>query len=203
MAERVAIVGGGIIGIACAHYLSNTKYAVTVIDEDRIGGGCSHGNCGHICASHVLPLNEPANLLAALGSLVNPRAPFRVRPQWRPALLRWFWEFARRCNHRHVLSAGSAMKSILDASIHEYQTLFEVRRVRGAVAAPRDALRPADPARHGRGSPSPGTPCFATPSASRRSGSKAANCRSSTRRYARVLRVLSSTRAMPFCAPMR
>ena len=126
MAQRVAIVGGGVIGIACAHYLSDAGYAVTVIDQDRIGGGCSHGNCGHICASHVLPLNEPANLLAALGSLVNPRAPFRVRPQWRPALLRWFWEFARRCNHRHTLSAGGAMKSILDASIREYEALFEV-----------------------------------------------------------------------------
>ena len=126
MAERVAIVGGGIVGIACAHYLSRAGHAVTVLDQDRIGGGCSHGNCGHICASHVLPLNEPANLLAALGSLVNPRAPFRVRPQWRPALLRWLWEFARRCNHRHALSAGSAMKSILDASIQEYETLFDV-----------------------------------------------------------------------------
>ena len=125
MTERVAIVGGGIVGIACAHYLSGAGYAVTVIDQDRIGGGCSHGNCGHICASHVLPLNEPANLLAALRSLVNPRAPFRVKPQWRPSLLRWFWEFARRCNHRHALSAGGAMKSILDASIREYEALFQ------------------------------------------------------------------------------
>ena len=126
MTERVAIVGGGIVGIACAHNLSRAGYAVTVIDQDRIGSGCSHGNCGHICASHVLPLNEPANLLAAFGSLVNPRAPFRVKPQWRPELLHWFWEFARRCNHRHRLSAGSAMKSILDASIREYEALFEV-----------------------------------------------------------------------------
>ena len=125
MAERVAIVGGGIIGIACAHYLSQDGHAVTVIDQGRIGGGCSHGNCGHICPSHVLPLNERANLFAALGSLINPRAPFRVRPQWRPALLRWFWEFARRCNNRHTVAAGRAMQSLLDASIHEYKALFD------------------------------------------------------------------------------
>ena len=123
-AERVLVAGGGIIGIACAHYLSEAGYAVTVIDQGGIGEGCSRGNCGHICTSHVLPLNEPANLLAALGSLVNPRAPFRVKPQWRPALLRWFWEFARRCTHRHALTAGRAMKSILDASAQEYQALF-------------------------------------------------------------------------------
>ena len=127
MAERVVVVGGGVVGIACAHYLSGSGYDVAVVDQDRIGGGCSHGNCGHICASHVLPLNEPANLLAGFASVVNPRAPFRVKPQWRPALLRWLWEFARRCNHRHALSAGRAMKSILDASIREYEALFRMR----------------------------------------------------------------------------
>ncbi len=124
MAEHVVVVGAGIVGIACAHYLAESGYGVTVIDRGRIGGGCSHGNCGHICASHVLPLNEPGNLRAALLSLANPRAPFRVKPQWRGELLRWFWEFARRCNHRHALSAGSALKSILDASVREYQALF-------------------------------------------------------------------------------
>ena len=123
-AERVLIAGGGIIGIACAHYLSEAGYAVTVIDQGGIGEGCSHGNCGHICLSHVLPLNEPANLLAALGSLVNPRAPFRVKPQWRPALVRWFWEFARRCTHQYALSAGRTMKSILEASGQEYEAFF-------------------------------------------------------------------------------
>ena len=124
MAEHVVIVGAGIVGIACAHYLAESGYAVTVIDRGRIGGGCSHGNTGHICGSHVLPLNEPANLRAALWSLVNPRAPFRVKPQWRGELLRWFYEFARRCNHRHALAAGTVMKSILDASVREYEALF-------------------------------------------------------------------------------
>ena len=127
MAEHVAIVGAGIVGIACAHYLAESGHTVTVIDQGRIGGGCSHGNNGHICGSHVLPLNEPGNLRAALLSLANPRAPFRVKPQWRGELFRWFYEFARRCNHRHALSAGSAMKSILDASVREYETLFLAR----------------------------------------------------------------------------
>ena len=55
MAEHVVIVGAGIVGIACAHYLAESGHTVTVIDQGRVGGGCSHGNSGHICASHVLP----------------------------------------------------------------------------------------------------------------------------------------------------
>ena len=117
------VVGAGIVGIACAHYLSRAGHSVTVIDQGRVGGACSHGNCGHICASHVLPLTEPDNLRDGLKSLLNPRAPFRVKPQWRGAMLRWFWEFARRCNRRQMLAAGHQLKPLLESSMHEYRAL--------------------------------------------------------------------------------
>ena len=67
----VIVVGSGIIGIACAHYLSATGLRVTVIDQGTIGGACSHGNCGYICPSHVLPLTEPGAIGTALKSLFN------------------------------------------------------------------------------------------------------------------------------------
>ena len=60
----VIVVGAGIIGIACAHYLCDAGRRVSVIDQGDIGAGCSHGNCGYICPSHVLPLTEPG----AIGS---------------------------------------------------------------------------------------------------------------------------------------
>ena len=57
--ERVIVVGAGIIGIACAHYLSKAGFSVAVIDRGTIAGACSQANCGYICPSHVLPLTEP------------------------------------------------------------------------------------------------------------------------------------------------
>ena len=33
--EKVIVVGGGIVGIACAHYLSEAGFAVTVIDKGK------------------------------------------------------------------------------------------------------------------------------------------------------------------------
>ena len=57
--ERVLIVGAGIVGIGCAHYLSKAGFDVTVIDRGTVAGACSHGNCGYISPSHVLPLTEP------------------------------------------------------------------------------------------------------------------------------------------------
>lgn len=121
--ESVIIVGGGIIGIACAHYLSQAGRQVTVIDQGEIGAECSHGNCGYICPSHVPPLTEPGAFQVALKSFFNPRSPFRVKPTLRPSLLRWMWQFAKRCNHRQVLTAGKSLQTILDASRAEYGRL--------------------------------------------------------------------------------
>ena len=85
----VIVAGSGIIGIACAHYLSAAGLRVTVFDQGTIGGACSHGNCGYICPSHVLPLTEPGAIGTALKSLFNSKAPFRVKPRLSPAMLKW------------------------------------------------------------------------------------------------------------------
>jgi len=122
--QDVIVVGGGIIGIACAHYLQRTGLRVTVIDQSTIGGACSHGNCGYICPSHVLPLTEPGAVGMAIKSLFNPHAPFRVKPRLSPALWNWMWQFARRCTHQQVLTAGVHLQAILDSSMAEYRRLM-------------------------------------------------------------------------------
>lgn len=119
----VIVVGGGVIGVACAHYLSAAGLGVTVIDQGPIGGACSAGNCGYVCPSHVLPLTEPGAVGMALKSLFTPDAPFRVKPRLDPALWNWMWQFAKRCTHRQMLEAGTHLQAILDASIAEYRRL--------------------------------------------------------------------------------
>ena len=122
--DDVLVVGAGIIGIACAHYLERAGYRVTVIDQGRIGRACSHGNCGHICASHVLPLTEPAALREGFISLFRRDAPFKVKPQLRASMLRWLWQFARRCNRQQMLKAARHQQAILESSRREYEALI-------------------------------------------------------------------------------
>ncbi len=127
--ETVLILGGGVVGIACAHYLSRAGYRVTVIDKGSLGGACSHANCGFVCPSHVLPLTEPGAVRLAVQSLLKPNAPFRVRLQCRPALWHWLWQFARRCRRRTMLAAAVHLKAILDASMAEYRRLAREERL--------------------------------------------------------------------------
>lgn len=119
----VVVVGSGVIGLACAHYLQRAGLSVTVIDKGTLAGECSQGNCGYICPSHVLPLTEPGAFKTALRSLFRPNDPFRVKPRLSPALWNWMWQFARRCHHQQMLTAGRALKAILDASLTEYKQL--------------------------------------------------------------------------------
>lgn len=121
--DRVTIIGGGIIGIACAHYLQQDGYRVTVIDKGAVGAGCSLRNCGHILPSHVLPLNSFAALRQGMASMLNPRAPFKIKPTLSPRVLNWFWHFALSSRATSVQKSAAALQGLLDSSFDEFQTL--------------------------------------------------------------------------------
>src|SRR5262249_51612318 len=127
--RHVVVIGGGIIGLACAHYLERAGWRVTVLDRGNIGQGCSHANCGLICPSHVLPLAEPGAVWQGLRALLPRDAPFRIAPRLDPALWAWLWRFARRCNHEDMLQAGRALKPLLDSSLALYHELMSTERL--------------------------------------------------------------------------
>jgi D-amino-acid dehydrogenase len=124
MTDSVVIVGGGHIGIACAHYLQQDGRDVTVVDQGEIGGACSRANCGFIVPSHVLPLTTPDAPAQGIQSIFQPRAAFRVKPQLRGSLIRWMWEFGRRCTHTRMMEASGTLRSLLDASASQYRELL-------------------------------------------------------------------------------
>ncbi len=124
-AGRVVIVGGGIIGLASAHYLAKTGASVTVIEKGEIGHGASWGNCGLVCPSHILPLAEPGAVGEAFRALFRRNSPFVIRPRLDPTLWSWLLRFARRCNHRDMIEAGHAIQALLESSRSLYDELVD------------------------------------------------------------------------------
>jgi len=56
MSARVAVVGGGVIGVSCAYYLARRGAHVVLLERERLASGASFGNAGTVSAGH-LPLN--------------------------------------------------------------------------------------------------------------------------------------------------
>lgn len=90
----VAIVGGGIVGIATAICLQDAGLSAVMIDEDAPGAGCSSGNAGIIANSFVLPLSSVAHILGAPKMLLDPMAPLSLPIRHALNYSPWLWSFA-------------------------------------------------------------------------------------------------------------
>ncbi len=129
MSQRVVIIGGGVIGAACAYYLQQSGWQVTIIDRSEFGRGCSHANCGFVCPSHVLPLAVPGAISRTFKALFHRDSPFSIKPRLDLGLWSWLWHFARRCNQSDMLDSGRAIQALLNSSRILYDDLFETEKL--------------------------------------------------------------------------
>lgn len=122
--QSVIIVGGGVIGACSAYYLRRRGWDVTVVERDRIGAACSHGNCGLISPSHALPLAMPGAVAKTLPMMFKSDAPFRVAPRLDPALWSWLMKFALRCKEVPMLASAAARHALLQSSVSSYKQML-------------------------------------------------------------------------------
>ncbi len=122
--QSVIIVGGGIIGACCAYYLRRRGWEVTVVERDRLGAACSHGNCGLISPSHALPLAIPGVVAKTLPMMFKGDAPLRVAPRFDPGLWSWLMRFALRCKEAPMLESAAARHALLQSSVALYRDML-------------------------------------------------------------------------------
>lgn len=104
---RVAIVGGGVIGLCTAYYAAERGMRVIVVDRGREGEpGCSYGNAGMITPSHFVPLAAPGMIRLALKWMWNPESPFYMKPRFDRQLFEWAWKFYRAATVEHVMRSA-------------------------------------------------------------------------------------------------
>lgn len=118
----VLVLGGGVIGLACALYLLRAGRSVTILEQGSAAAACSHGNCGTITPSHAMPLAMPGMIGQALRWLFKSDAPFRVAPRLDFDLLVWLLQFARRCtwdDFRRTTSAKAPLLKLAREAIED------------------------------------------------------------------------------------
>ncbi|MEM1356307.1 MAG: FAD-dependent oxidoreductase [Planctomycetota bacterium] len=130
MSERhVLIVGAGIIGTCSAYYLRKQGWEVTMIDPNRCGSQCSHGNCGLISPSHALPLAVPGAVAKTLPMMLKKSAPLHVKPRFDPDLWGWLLKFAMRCKEAPMLEAAAGRHALLQSSLSAYHDMIQAEGI--------------------------------------------------------------------------
>lgn len=124
----VVVIGGGVIGVCAAYYLSERGREVTLVEQGDIADGCSYGNSGLIVPSHSTPLAQPGALASGLKWMLDPESPFYIKPRLDFELARWLLTFAANCTETHVHRALPTLRDLHLASAALYKdlsTLFD------------------------------------------------------------------------------
>jgi D-amino-acid dehydrogenase len=108
--RSAVVVGGGILGLCSAYYLSREGFAVTVVERDPEGADtCAEGSAGYVSPSHVQPISSPGMVWQGLKWMMSSRSPFYIKPRLDLDLMRWGWLFARHCTPEHTERAAPVL----------------------------------------------------------------------------------------------
>ena len=130
---RVAIIGAGVVGLACAAELQRRGHHVTLIDPGPPGGGCSLGNAGCLSRASFVPLGMPGAWKKVPGWLLDPSGPLVIRARYALRIAPWLWGLHRATSLERVNQIADALFPMVDASIAKWRPLAEWAGVPGLI----------------------------------------------------------------------
>jgi D-amino-acid dehydrogenase len=113
---RVVVIGGGVVGLACAIELLRDGQAVTIVEPGSPGGeqAASYGNGTLLNPSSVVPMSSPGLWKKVPGYLRDPLGPLTIRWSYLPKVLPWLWRFVRAGSSAAKVGAiGRALQPLL------------------------------------------------------------------------------------------
>ncbi len=120
---RVAVVGGGAVGLACAWYLRQEGAGVVVCERDAVGMAASRGNAGWITPGLSNPIPAPGVTAQALRWMLRADSPLLIRPRADPALAAWLWRFWRSSGRSRYVQGMRAMLAFGAGTLELYDGL--------------------------------------------------------------------------------
>ena len=127
MSERhsaeVAIIGGGVIGLATAVRLAGEGREVVIVEPNEPGSGASYGNAGTIADYGVSPVGTPAMLRNLPALLFGGDSPLSIRLAALPALAPWLFRFAHQSLPERAKANAAAIARLLAEAVPGWQEL--------------------------------------------------------------------------------
>ena len=121
----VAVIGAGVIGLACAAALQQRGERVVVIDPRAPGEHCSFGNAGCLSRASCVPLGLPGAWKKVPGWLLDPGGPLRIRARYAHRVAPWLWQLHLATSAVRVNAIADALHPLLDPTIEMWRPLAE------------------------------------------------------------------------------
>jgi D-amino-acid dehydrogenase len=123
-AQRVVVIGAGIIGAAAALVLQRRGSSVTLVDASEPGMGCSYGNGGAISPDFCVPASLPGMLARVPRWFADPDGPLVVRWSRVPAAAPWLLRWVREGNMDRARASSSALRALHGPCLAAYDRLL-------------------------------------------------------------------------------
>ncbi len=122
--KKIVIIGGGVVGLCTAYYLSKEGHEVTVVDKGQLNSGASYVNAGYLTPRHIIPLAAPGMVSKGFRWMFKSSSPFYIKPRFDKDLIRWGLKFMKSCTPTHV---QQSMKAILNINLLSKQLFLEMQ----------------------------------------------------------------------------
>lgn len=122
--KKIVIIGGGVVGLCTAYYLSKEGHEVTVVDKGQLNSGASYVNAGYLTPSHIIPMASPGMVSKGFRWMFKASSPFYIKPRFDKDLIRWGLKFMKSCTPTHV---QQSMQAILNINLLSKQLFLEMQ----------------------------------------------------------------------------
>lgn len=120
---RVAVVGAGVVGSCIALALRKRGAAVTLIDRDEPGRGCSYGNSGAISPGSVAPLAMPGILSSVPRMLLDEESPLHLPLSYLPKAAPWLMRFVASAQPSRVALSAAKLAALHTGALDRHEAL--------------------------------------------------------------------------------
>jgi D-amino-acid dehydrogenase len=124
ISHDIAVVGAGIIGVACALRLARQGLRVVVIDQQQPGHGASFGNAGHLATEQVFPIADASILKRLPAMLMDPMGPLRLDWKYLPRALPWFTRLLLNLRPAPFQNTVAGLRALNESSLEAWQRLL-------------------------------------------------------------------------------
>jgi len=135
----IAVVGAGIIGVACAWRLAQQGLRVIVVDPQEPGHGASFGNAGHLATEQVFPIADLSILKRLPAMLMDPMGPLRLDWKYLPGAVPWFTRLLLNLRSAPFQRTVAGLRALNEHSLDAWHRLLndiqrpELLKVEGSL----------------------------------------------------------------------